>query len=393
MIEFEFLSLPQIFFGRKQISKISSITKEYGQKALIVASDSVWKNNEIKSIFETELTAKDFSKTVFLSKGEPTTKSVDQGVERARTEKVEVVIAIGGGSALDLGKAIAGLVPNTGFAKDYMEVIGKGATIIEQPLPLIAIPTTAGTGTEVTKNAVILSREDKLKASIRSPLLIPKVAIIDPELMVSLPKEITASCGLDALTQLIEAFTSNKSQPITDSLAILGIQKATESLIRAFDEGNDLDAREDMAFASLLSGICLANAGLGAVHGLAGPIGGMFDATHGIVCGALLAPTIEQNILKLLSQVPFSHKLSKYVRLGEIVSEHPFETMREAVTNIIGYTRNITKILEIPKLAEFGISQSDFESIITKAKKSSSMRYNPVELSDEQLTKILLQAT
>ncbi len=392
MIEFEFLSIPQIYFGRKQINKISSITKVYGQNALIVASESIWKNNEIKSIIETELTTKDISMTVFLSKGEPTTKSVDQGVERARAEKVEVVIAIGGGSTLDLGKAIAGLVTNAGLAKDYMEVIGKGAKIIEQPLPFIAIPTTAGTGTEVTKNAVILSREDKLKASIRSPLLIPKVTIIDPELMVSLPKEITASCGLDALTQLIEAYTSNKSQPITDSLAILGIQKATESLIRAFDEGDDLDAREDMAFASLLSGICLANAGLGAVHGFAGPIGGMFDVPHGVICGALLAPTIEQNILKLLSQVPYSQKLSKYEKLGEIVSEFPFETMREAVTNIIGYTRNITKILEIPKLSDFGIKESDFEVIIAKAKKSSSMRYNPVELSVEQLTKILLQA-
>lgn len=392
MIEFEFLSIPQIYFGRKQINKISSVVKEYGQNALIVASESVWKNNEIQVSIETELTIKDISKTVFFSKGEPTVTRVDQGAERAREEKVDVLIAIGGGSTLDLGKAIAGLVTNTGSAKDYMEIIGKGAKIIEQPLPLIAIPTTAGTGTEVTKNAVIVSREDKLKASIRSPLLIPKVAIIDPELMVSLPKEITASCGLDALTQLIEAYTSNKSQPITDSLAILGIQKATESLIRVFDEGDDLDAREDMAFASLLSGICLANAGLGAVHGFAGPIGGMFEIPHGIVCGALLAPTIEQNILKLLSQVPFSNKLAKYVRLGELVSEHPFETMREAVTNIIGYTRNITKILEIPKLSEFGIKQSDFELIISQAKKSSSMRYNPVELSDEQLTKILFQA-
>lgn len=391
MIQFEFLPLPQIYFGRKQINKISSSTKQYGHNTLIVVSESVWKNNEIQSIIDIEFATNDISKTVFLSKGEPTTKKVDQGVERARKEKVDVIIAIGGGSALDLGKAIAGLVPNTGSAKDYMEVIGKGAKINNQPLPLIVIPTTAGTGTEVTKNAVILSREDKLKSSIRSPLLIPKVAIIDPELMVSLPKEITASCGLDALTQLIEAFTSNKSQPITDSLAILGIQKVTESLIRAFDEGNDLDAREDMAFASLLSGICLANAGLGAVHGLAGPIGGMFDAPHGMICGALLAPTIEQNILKLLSQIPYSNKLSKYARLGEIVSGHSFESIREAVTNIIGYTKNITKILEMPKLSEFGIKQSDFDIIITKAKKSSSMKYNPVELSDEQLTKILLQ--
>ncbi len=392
MIEFEFLSLPQIYFGRKQINKLSSITKEYGQNAIIVASESLWKNNEIKSIIEDELTTKDISINVFHSRGEPTVTSVDHGVERAQEVKAEIIIAIGGGSTIDLGKAIAGLVTNTGSAKNYLEIIGKGKKIIEQPLPLIAIPTTAGTGTEVTENAVILSREDKLKASIRNPLLIPKVAIIDPELMVSLPKEITASCGLDALTQLIEAFTSNKSQPITDSLAILGIQKATESLIRTFDEGNDLDAREDMAFASLLSGICLANAGLGALHGLAGSIGGMFNIPHGIICGALLSSTIEQNIIKLLSQVPYSHKLSKYVRLGEIVSEHPFETMREAVTNIIGYTRNITKILEIPKLAKFGFKQSEFKAIITQAKKSSSMGYNPVELSDEQLTEILLQA-
>ena len=314
-----------------------------------MASKSVLTQGKTNEILTSQFSKNNIDFNVFFVKGEPEIQVIDNGVEQAITEKANTILSIGGGSVLDTGKAISGLVTNGGKTKDFMEVIGIGKKITKQPLPHIAVPTTAGTGTEVTKNAVILSREDKLKSSIRSPLLIPKVAIIDPELTVSLPKEITASCGLDALTQLIESYTSNKAQPITDSLALLGIEKAISSLIRAFDEGDDRESREDMAFAALLSGICLANAGLGAVHGFAGPIGGMFNIPHGIVCGALLAPVLEQNISGLISQVPYPYKLSKFVKLGEMVAEQPFETVHEAILNIVGFAKNITKILQIPK--------------------------------------------
>jgi alcohol dehydrogenase class IV len=238
----------------------------------------------------------------------------------------------------------------------------------------------------------VLSKEDGLKTSIRSPLLIPKVALIDPELMVNVSPEVTAYCGLDALTQLLESYTSIKSQPITDSLAILGIRRIIKSLIFVYENGDDVSSREDIAFAALLSGICLANAGLGAVHGFASPIGGMLGIPHGVVCGALLAPVIEENIRQMVAEIPFNETLAKYATLGELLVDLVFEDIREAADRVIEYTEQISRILKIPKLSKYGLTEKYFDKIIEKAKISSSMRYNPVKLSDEALHRILLKS-
>lgn len=388
-LEFDLLPLPQIYFGVEKIGKLVEIIPTFGKSTLIVASESVWKNKIIKEKLERKLDDIKLTREIFFIKGEPNTEIIDKGVELAKEQKAELVLSFGGGSVIDVGKAIAGLVTNKGKIIDYMEVIGKGKKMIKEPLPHIAIPTTAGTGSEVTKNAVILSKKDKIKVSIRSPFLIPKIVIVDPQVMISQPKNVTAACGIDALTQLIEAYTSRKAQPITDSLALLGIRRAVESIIRAYEDGEDIVAREDMALAALLSGICLANAGLGAVHGFAGPIGGMYNIPHGVVCGALLEVVLQENIRSMFSQVPFHLTLAKYARLGELVSDLTFGDIREAVRNLVGFVASLTKTLKIPKLKELGLQQDDIDEIIQKAKKSSSMRYNPVELTDKQLVRIL----
>jgi len=389
-LKFDFLNTPQIIFGKGRFQEIGDLLANYGKKILVVGSESAF--SEIKVQFESIVSKMKMSYELSIIKGEPDIQQIDSGVELGIKQKADVVMGIGGGSAVDAGKAIAGLITNGGSAKDYMEVIGKGSVIKKQPKPYVAIPTTAGTGSEVTKNAVVLSKEDGLKASIRSPLLIPKVALIDPELMVNVSPEVTAYCGLDALTQLLESYTSIKSQPITDSLAILGIRRITKSLIYVYENGDDVSSREDIAFAALLSGICLANAGLGAVHGFASPIGGMLGIPHGVVCGALLAPVIEENIRQMVAEIPFNETLAKYATLGELLVDLVFEDIREAADRVIEYTEQISRILKIPKLSKYGLSEKYFDKIIEKAKKSSSMRYNPVKLSDEALHRILLKS-
>jgi len=389
-LRFEFLNTPQIVFGKGRFQEIGDLLSQYGKRILIAGSESAF--SQIKERFEAIISKKKISYEIIFIKGEPDIHQIDSGVELGIKQKADAVLGIGGGSAVDAGKAIAGLISNGGSAKDYMEVIGKGSKITKQPLPYIAIPTTAGTGSEVTKNAVVLSKEDGLKTSIRSPLLIPKVALIDPELMVNVSPEVTAYCGLDALTQLLESYTSIKSQPITDSLAILGIRRIIKSLIFVYENGDDVSSREDIAFAALLSGICLANAGLGAVHGFASPIGGMLGIPHGVVCGALLAPVIEENIRQMVAEIPFNETLAKYATLGELLVDLVFEDIREAADRVIEYTEQISRILKIPKLSKYGLTEKYFDKIIEKAKISSSMRYNPVKLSDEALHRILLKS-
>lgn len=390
-LTFDFLNTPQIIFGCGRFDELGKIIESFGKRILLVASNSALKHKIVDKEIMIINDQYDYSIEISILKGEPDTEQIDKCVEIGLKNKSELIIGLGGGSVIDAGKAVAGLISNGGNSKDYMEVIGKGRKITKEALPYIAIPTTAGTGSEVTKNAVILSKEDKLKSSIRSPLLVPKIALIDPELMTTIPKEITASTGLDALTQLIEAYTSNKSQPITDELARIGIKRAAESLILAYENGDDISAREDMAFAALLSGICLANAGLGAIHGFAGPIGGMYGIPHGIICGTLLKPVIEENIRLMLSQVPFHRSLTKYSEINHLLGGIQPDGIKDAANQLIEKLNKLSKKLNIPKLSKYNLKEDSFESIILKAKKSSSMKYNPIELSDESLLSILNQ--
>src|SRR5690606_39047218 len=245
-------------------------------------------------------------------RGEPEVQTVEDGVELACRDGCDLVLAIGGGSVIDAGKAIAALLTNPGNPRQYLEVVGQGKPLTDDPLPVVAVPTTAGTGAEVTRNAVLGVPEQRVKVSLRSPRMLPVVALVDPELTYSLPPDITASTGLDALTQCIEPFVTPQANPLTDAITREGMRRAARSLQRAFEDGGDREARRDMSIASLCGGLALANAKLGAVHGIAGPLGGMTSVRHGVACARLLPPVIETNLRARRAHAPGSPALARY---------------------------------------------------------------------------------
>src|ERR1700736_464652 len=299
-MRFEFATAGRIIFGPGTYEEFGSIAGELGRRALVVCGSSPGRIKPLLAMLET-------ANTVFSSfevRGEPTVAQVADGVHHARQAESDLVIGFGGGSVIDSAKAIAGLVTNPGAILDYLEVIGRGKQLSVPALPCVAIPTTAGTGAEVTRNSVLASPEHQVKVSLRSPFLLPRLAIVDPKLTSDLPSSITASTGLDALTQLIEPYVSIRSNPITDGFCVEGMRRASRSLRHAFQDGQNLQAREDMALASLFGGLSLANAGLGAVHGFAAPVGGMFPAPHGAVCAALLPHVLEVNLRALSERLP-----------------------------------------------------------------------------------------
>jgi alcohol dehydrogenase class IV len=318
--------------------------------------------------------------------GEPTTHLVRDGVRRAREDRCDVVIACGGGSVLDAGKAIAALLTNSGDLDDYLEVIGRGKTLTQAAAPLVGIPTTAGTGSEVTRNAVLSSPEQRVKVSLRSPLMLPRVALIDPALTYALPPLLTASTGLDALTQLIEPYVSRRANPLTDALCRDGIGRVARSLGQVYAHGDDVLAREDMALGSLMGGLALANAGLGAVHGFAGPIGGMFPAPHGAVCGRLLPPVMAANVRAL--QQTGGAALARYTEVGQLLTGRTGATAEDGVA----WVHALVEALAIPRLAAYGVLPRDRPILVEKAAVASSMQANPIQLTAAQMHEILTAA-
>jgi alcohol dehydrogenase class IV len=314
--------------------------------------------------------------------------SVLEGVRTAREDDCDLVIGMGGGSTLDAGKAIAALLTNPGDIFDYLEVIGRGKSFQVQSAPYIAIPTTAGTGTEVTRNAVIASPEHKVKVSLRGPFLLPRLAVIDPELTYTLPPSVTAATGLDALTQLIEPFTSNAANPMTDAVCREGMRRIALNLLHAYQDGNDKEARQDMCLASLFSGMALANARLGAVHGFAGVIGGSFPAPHGALCARLLPFVMEANLRALQSRQPDDPILTRYTEIAQILTG---DTQAQAEEGI-DWVLQLLNEMKIPPLSAYGLSDAAHPAIVTSANKSSSMKGNPLALSEQALVEILVKA-
>ena len=320
--------------------------------------------------------------------GEPSTETAREGVRQAREASCDLIIGLGGGSALDAGKAIAVLLTNEGDPYDYLEVIGKGKRLARRPVPYIAIPTTAGTGSEVTSNAVLTSSEHHTKVSLRSPLMLPRLALIDPELTYTLPRETTASTGLDALTQLIEAYVSIRANPLTDVICLEGIRRVARSLRHAWENANDAVAREDMSLASLMGGLALANAGLGAAHGFAGPIGGMFPAPHGAVCACLLPHVIAVNTTALQERLPAGESLCRYQEVSRILTGNESAGLGAAAA----WVKDLCETLRIPSLASYGLNIEHIPSVIEKAAVASSMKNNPVELTLREMQEILTRA-
>jgi alcohol dehydrogenase class IV len=325
---------------------------------------------------------------VFPVPAEPTVELARAGVAAAREHGADVVVAIGGGSVIDTGKAVAILLGNGGDPLDYLEVVGSGREITRPAVPCVAVPTTAGTGAEVTANAVLAAPGHRLKASLRSRLMLPRVALVDPELTVSCPSSVTAASGMDALTQCLEPFVSLRANPVTDGLAREGLRRAAAGLRAAYADGADLAARADMALCSLLGGIALANAKLGAVHGLAGVIGGTAPVPHGAACAALLAPVIEANVRVLRSGPAGSPALDRYAEVARLLTGQPAATIDEG----LAWIRETVTRLAIPGLAAFGVHAQDADDIVAQAARSSSMQGNPVPLSHDDLRAALLAA-
>lgn len=366
-MSFEFATAGRIVFGNGTLAQVAPAAATFGRRALVV----IGRHPGRAALLIDALAAEGMICETFAVPGEPT---VDLARKTSQLS-ADVVIGFGGGSVIDLAKAAAALMTNPGDPLDYLEVIGSGGPLTERPAPCIAIPTTAGTGAEVTKNAVLASPEHRVKVSMRHPLMIPDLAIVDPECTLSMTPAVTASTGLDALTQLLEAFISKKANPMTDGFCREGLQRAVRSLRRVFENGDDLAARGEMALASLLGGLALANAGLGAVHGFAGPLGGMFNAPHGMICAALLPYVMKTNLTALGS----SARLDEFARI----------TGCEKADEGVDWLAALCRDLQVPSLSALGITEADFPAIVEKSKNASSMKGNPVELSDDYLTQIL----
>ena len=383
-MRFEFATATRIIFGPGTIKEVAPLVTKLGQRAFVTAGRST---ERVMPLIEL-LGKQGIKSTIFNVAGEPTTTMAIAGVQKAREAECDFVIGIGGGSALDTGKVIAALLTNRGELFDYLEVIGGGQPLLQNPVPYIAIPTTAGSGAEVTRNSVLASLEHRVKVSMRSPLMLPYLTVVDPVLTYSMPPSLTASTGLDALTQLIEAYISHQANPLTDGICKEGMQRIAYSLGKAYKNGNDTAARENMAMASLFGGLALANSKLGAVHGIAGPLGGMISIPHGIICAQLLPHVIETNVCALKSRAPNSPALKRYDEVARILTG---KATAKAVDGIL-WIQELCTVFDISPLTNFGLTEKDFPVVVTKAKKAGSMKGNPITLTDEELTKILKKA-
>lgn len=381
-MKFEFATAGRILFGPGILREAVPTMAGFGRKALVATGRSPERAGPLLEW----LKAAGVETSTFAVAGEPTVGLAEEGVARAREAGAEMVISLGGGSVIDAGKAIAALVKNPGEVMDYLEVIGGGRPLTSPPIPFVAVPTTAGTGAEVTRNAVLGSPDHRVKVSLRSPLMLPRLAIVDPELTRDLPPELTATTGMDALTQLIEPFLSCKANPMTDALCREGISLAANALPGAW-RGEDAAAREAMALASLFGGLALANAALGAVHGFAGPLGGMYSAPHGAICAALLPNVMEIN----LRAVRARGEQRLLDRFDEIAVRLTGQSGAKAADGV-AWIREMTESMGIPPLSQWGMSAEEAEVVVEKAEAASSMKGNPLPLTRDELREIFARS-
>ncbi|MGD0441855.1 MAG: iron-containing alcohol dehydrogenase [Acidimicrobiales bacterium] len=379
--EFEFATAGRIVFGAGLSRELATLAGRLGSRALVCTGADPDRHHGL-------LEDLDLHYVTFEVPGEPTVDLARRAVATARHEGVNLVIALGGGSVMDLGKAVAMLLGNGGDPLDYLEVVGKGRSIDKPSVPCIALPTTAGTGAEVTPNAVLASPEHGLKASLRSALMLPMLALVDPLLTMSCPPGVTASSGMDALTQCLEPLVSIRATPMTDALAGEGLRRAAAGLRRAHADGNDLVARTDMAFCSLLGGLSLANSKLGTVHGLAGVIGGTVDVPHGIACAALLVPTFEANVTALRARQPTSQALGRYQEVARLLTGRADATIEEGRA----WIAETVRLLDIPKLSFYGLTPGHADDVVERALRASSTKGNPIELSADEMRSVFAAA-
>jgi alcohol dehydrogenase class IV len=374
-VAYTFLTPSEILFGHDQSAKTLDVARRFGSRIFLVTGGRSFETLAVAKLL--------FGLPRWSVSGEPEVATVDDAVRQCRDAGADVVVAVGGGSALDAAKAVAGMVPHEGSVRDYLELVGD-RKLTRPPLPFIAVPTTAGSGSEATKNAVIRVPDLKVKRSLRHDLLIPRVAIVDPDLSAAAPRPVAASAGLDAFTHLLEGYVSSGATSMTDALALPGIRKAARGL-RTLAEGKPTsESQEEMALASLWGGIVLANAGLGAVHGLVAPLGGRCAIPHGIGCACLLVETMKANLAALRARAPRSAALERYEKVARRLS---FETPEKLVDGLAALRR----MLGVGSLASYGVTKEDVAPIV-KASRGGSMKYNPIELTDAELEGIVTEA-
>lgn len=383
-MQFEFATAGRIVFGPGSLRSAIAALPAMGKRALVVTGSDTRRSAPLTLL----LNELGVAWCTYPVPGEPSVETAQAGVACGRDFGADVIVGFGGGSALDAAKAIAALLANPGDPLDYLEVVGRGKPLKARPLPIVAIPTTAGTGSEVTKNAVLASAEHQVKVSLRDEGMLPRLAIVDSELTLGVPRAVTAATGLDALTQCIEPYLSRLANPLTDGVALQGVHAGAQSIERAYNDGSDLDARTGMALTSLCGGLALANAKLGAVHGFAGPIGGMVPAPHGAVCARLLPIVWRENLGALRARAPEHPSVARFATIAAALTGDP----RARPEQGFDWLERLVRVLGVPGLASYGLGPQQLGDLVAKARCSSSMKGNPIELLESELYSIVEQA-
>ena len=382
MTRFELAIPGDVRFGGGRLSEVPDALAGWGARRVLLVTG---RSPDRAAALVDGLQTRGLVVTRYAVSGEPSIQVVRDGV--AAAAGCDAVVGFGGGSAIDVAKAVAVLAVRGADPLEHLEVIGAGRPITAAGLPCVAIPTTAGTGSEVTRNSVLSG--DGVKASLRSPLMLPRLAVVDPDLLLGVPVATIAASGMDALAQLIEPFLSRKANPVTDALARDGIVRSARSLRRARRDGMvDPSVREDLAIASLFGGLCLANAGLGAVHGFAAALGARLGAPHGAVCAAVLAPAIKVN-LRAARRVRDRSAVTRFADLAVLLTGNPTARPEAAA----GWMTELTTALQIPGLRTYGLTDADTAEVVAAAQRASSMKGNPIELTDDEVAEILARAT
>lgn len=374
-MSFSFAAPGQFLFGCGRGAELGAIVATLGSRPFVCTGSRPERHQALLDLLGSPL--------VYAASSEPTIDSIRTAVQAARRLGADVIVGLGGGSVLDTTKAVAALVANDGDLLDYLEVVGRGQPLTKPSLPCVAVPTTAGTGSEMTANSVLASPVDGVKVSLRSTSMLPRVALVDPLLTVPCSPVVTAFSGMDALVQCLEPLVSRFANPVTDGFCREGLRRAGTSLRQAYQDGSDVAARTDMSLCASLSGLALANARLGAVHGFAGPLGGMIDAPHGAICAALLPAVCEVNVRALRERDPFHPALRRYDEAGELLAGvRRFESL-------LLWLAETTAQLHLPGLRQLGLDEARIDEACAKARRASSMKGNPIELTNDELRAIL----
>lgn len=387
---FSIARLPRIEFGSGTINKLPRLVASYGRHVLIVTGKGSFRNSTYWQVLTDALADRSISWLHCIVDGEPSPHYVDDRVREFSGHDIDVVLGIGGGSVLDAAKAIAGLLKVGRSVMDYLEGVGPELPYDGPALPFIAVPTTAGTGSEATRNAVLsVQGENGFKKSFRDDKLVAEYAIVDPDLLASCTPELIASNGMDALTQLMESYVSLRANVLVDALAISGLRAVRDSLLPWYTEGAAATlARAQMAYAAMLSGITLAQVGLGSVHGLASPLGAFYPIPHGVVCGTLVAAATEVNINSMLAREPDNVALDKYARLGEVLCQRRHASREAAWQALIDLLKQWTDTMQLARLSHYGLTQAGLAHVV-KHSRGSSMKTNPIVLTDEEIHQVL----